>query len=203
MKVVNVLSRVDMERCKGCKTCQLVCPTYAIMVKKEGGEVHVSIDEQLCVGCWNCEQRCPEHAMEMVACEPRVLKTDVSKFDDSKIAALCHKARFNPKQLVCYCTATRAEELAAAILDGARSPDQLVLATGAGAGCGIECNQPIQRFLWAAGLQYDRPKESYQWYGRTVTAWEVDPKIKEKYPIFRFDEDRELFERIISARRKD
>lgn len=202
MKVVDVHARVRMELCKGCKTCALVCPTYAIKVKKIRGKVQVLMDERLCVGCWNCEQRCPEHAIEMVACKSYRLETPVSKFAYDKIEDLCHKAKFHPKQVVCYCTASRAEELAAAILDGAKTPDQLVLATGVGSGCGIECNQPIQRFLNAAGLEYDRPKDSYQWYGRTSTAWEVSPEVKEKYPIFRFDEDRELFERIMRTYKK-
>lgn len=184
MKVVEVVAQVDAGRCKGCKTCEMVCPTYAISVKKKGKEIRVKIDEKLCVGCWNCEQRCPEYAVKMMPIEPRVLKSDMSQFDYSRIKQLCSKAKFNPKQLVCYCTGTRAEELAAAILAGASTPDQLVLATGVGAGCGIECNQPIQRFLVAAGLQYDRRKDSYQWYGRTVTAWEVSPDVKARYPVF-------------------
>jgi NAD-dependent dihydropyrimidine dehydrogenase PreA subunit/bacterioferritin-associated ferredoxin len=202
MKVVNVHARVKIELCKGCKTCELVCPTYAIKVKKKEGKPQVLINEKLCVGCWNCEQRCPEYAIEMVSCEPYRLETDVSKFDYFEIEALCHKAKFHPKQLVCYCTGSRAEELAAAILNGAKTPDQLVLATGVGSGCGIECNQPVLRFLKAAGLEYERPKQSYQWYGRTVTAWEVSPGVKKKYPVFHFEEDRELFDRIIEASKK-
>jgi NAD-dependent dihydropyrimidine dehydrogenase PreA subunit/bacterioferritin-associated ferredoxin len=202
MKVVNVRARVKIEHCKGCKTCELVCPTYAIKVKRKGEEPQVSIDETLCVGCWNCEQRCPEYAIEMVSCDPRRLETDISKFEGSEIEALCRQAKFHPKQVVCYCTASRAEELAAAILGGARTPDQLVLGTGVGSGCGIECNQPIQRFLKAAGLEYNRPKQSYQWYGSTVTAWEVSSEVKKKYPIFRFEDDRQLFDRIVMASKR-
>jgi hypothetical protein len=32
-----------------------------------------------------------------------------------------------------------------------------------------------------------------------VTAWDIDPEIKEKYPVFRFDEDRRLLDRIVDA----
>ncbi len=199
MKVVNVHAKVNMELCTGCKTCEMVCPVYAVKVKKKQKEIQVDIDDNKCVGCWNCEQRCPEYAIEMMPCEPYVLGTDVSQFDYKEIEALCRKAHFHPKQGVCYCSGSRAEELAAAILGGAKTPDAVVLATGIGAGCGIECNQPIQRFLEAAGLSFDRPKQSYQWYGRTVTAWEVSPEIKSDFPIFRFDEDLQLFERIVNA----
>lgn len=199
MKIVSLHAGVNMDLCKGCKTCQMVCPVYAITVKRKGKEVAVDIDRERCVGCWNCEQRCPEHAIQMVPCEPRVLKTDLSRFDYKEIEQLCRKARFHPKQVVCYCTASRAEELAAAVLAGARSPDAVVLATGIGAGCGIECNQTIFRFLHAAGVQFERPKDSWQWYGRTATVWDVAPEIKEKNPVFRFDEDQQLLERIIHA----
>lgn len=199
MKVVNVHAKVNMELCKGCKTCQMVCPVYAVKVKKKGKQIQVDINDNKCVGCWNCEQRCPEHAIEMVPCEPYILGTDVSQFDYKKIEALCRKARFHPKQGVCYCTGTRAEELAAAILGGAKTPDAIVLATGIGAGCGIECNQPVQRFLEAAGLGYERPKQSWQWYGRTTTVWEVSSGVKENHPVFRFEDDRDLLDRIVNA----
>ena len=199
MKVVNVHAKVNMELCKGCKTCQMVCPVYAVKVKKKEGQVQVDINDEKCVGCWNCEQRCPEYAIEMVPCEPYILSTDVSQFDYKKIETLCWKANFHPKQGVCYCTGSRAEELAAAILAGANTPDELVMATGVGAGCGIECNQPIQRFLEAADLSFDRPKQSYQWYGRTATVRDVSGAIKDSHSTFRFDEDRELLDRIVNA----
>jgi NAD-dependent dihydropyrimidine dehydrogenase PreA subunit/bacterioferritin-associated ferredoxin len=199
MKVVNVHSQVIPEACKGCKTCQMVCPVYAVAVSREGGKPRVDIDLKKCVGCWNCEQRCPEHAIRMVPCEPYTLTTDVSRFDYGEIQALCRKARFHPKQVVCYCSASRAEELAAAVLGGAKTPDAVVLATGIGAGCGIECNQPVQRFLEAAGMRFERVKESYQWYGRTATVWEVSPEVKAKHATFRFAEDRELMDRIADS----
>ncbi len=199
MKIVKVQAQVDHQRCTGCRTCEKVCPVYAAQLKKTGGGFEVEIDLSSCVGCWNCEQRCPEHAISMVPCEPFEIGTDVSAFDYQQIEELCRKARFHPKQLVCYCTATRAEELAAAILGGAGTPQALVRATGVGSGCGIECNQTILRFLEAAGCNWERKKGSYQWYGRTMTAWEVPEGVKEEYASFRFDSDRELFERIIQA----
>lgn len=199
MKLVNVQPTVNMELCKGCKTCKMVCPVFAIDVKKIDKQFKVEIDYEKCVGCWNCEQRCPEYAIAMVPCEPFTLEIDVSKFDYKEIVDLCHKAHFHPKQVVCYCTASRAEELAAAVLDGARTPDGVVRATGVGSGCGIECNQTILRFLEAADIHYERPKQSWQWYGRTVTAWDVSPEIKINNPVFRFDEDRKLLDRIVNA----
>jgi len=199
MKTVNVHAHVDMELCSGCVTCEKVCPVFAITVGKKEGKLQVDIDESRCMGCMNCEQRCPEHAISMKPCPPYQLATDVGRFDYNKIEDLCRKAHFHPKQAVCYCTATRAEEVAAALLAGARTPDQIVLATGVGAGCGIECNQTIMRFLQAAGIAYEHPKRSYQWYGRTITAWEVPEELKKSRSVFRFEGDLEVFERVVNA----
>lgn len=199
MKTVRVQARVDLGKCSGCRTCQMVCPVYAIEVHRVDNNPLVHINDDLCVGCWNCEQRCPEHAIEMAPCEPFDLKVDVSAFDYEKIHELCRKAHFHPKQIMCYCTATRAEEIAAAILGGAGNPAAVVRACGVGSGCGIECNQTILRFLKAAGKTFDRPKLSYQWYGLTATAWDVSDDVKRKHPNFHFDKDRSLLDRVAEA----
>ncbi len=199
MKRVDVRAEVDLTRCRACKTCEMVCPVYAVHVHKTHGQVQVEMNESRCVGCWNCEQRCPEHAVRMVPFQPRLLGTDPARFDQDEIAALCRKARFHPKQGVCYCSGSRAEELAAAVLAGASSPDELVLATGVGAGCGIECNQAIQRFLKAAGRSFERPAKSFQWYGLTPTVWDVPAEVSRMHPTFRFEEDRQLLDRVVAA----
>src|SRR4030042_5526099 len=144
MKIVSVHAQVKRELCTGCKTCERVCPVYAVTVEREDDKPRVDIDIRKCVGCWNCEQRCPEHAINMEPCEPHALQTNISQFDYKEIEALCRKARFHPQQVVCYCSASRAEELAAAILAGAKTPDAVVLATGIGAGGGVEDTSQIQ-----------------------------------------------------------
>jgi len=199
MKTVRVQAQVNIEACQGCKTCQMVCPVHAIKVSRVEGKPRVDIDLGKCVGCWNCEQRCPEYAISMAPCEPFTLSVDVGQFDYAQIQELCRKAHFHPKQIMCYCTATRAEELAAAILSGAGTPAEVVRACGVGSGCGIECNQTILRFLAAAGKTYTREKDSFQWYGKTVTAWEVPQAVKKAHPGFCFDSDRELLDRIVEA----
>ena len=75
----------------------------------------------------------------------------------------------------------------------------MVRACGVGSGCGIECNQPILRFLEAAGKTFERPKQSYQWYGRTATVWDVSDKVKKEHPGFRFDSDRDLLDSVVNA----
>ncbi len=157
-------------------------------------------DEKKCLGCSNCEQRCPHQAISMTRREdPFVVGVDLSGVDMTKVKEICHKARFNPEQIICYCTETRAEEIAAAILKGAQNPAEVGAMTGATSGCSVECIQPILRILEAAGIDPGKPQGT-QWYGRTATAWEIPREIAEKpqYRKFHFQDDRDLLNRVVA-----
>lgn len=198
MKVVNLIATVDAGKCRGCRTCEKVCPVLAIKVENK----KAMVDAERCRGCAACEQRCPDYAITMVKREqPIVVKVDVSAVDYGRIEELCRRARLNPEQIICYCTATRAEEVAAAILQGARSPEEVSFLTGARTGCKVECIQPILRLLEAAGIKPEPPKDGWQWYGRTVTVWEIPEEVKHKYATrgFYFDEDIKLLDRVVAA----
>ncbi|MEW6301406.1 MAG: (2Fe-2S)-binding protein [Thermodesulfobacteriota bacterium] len=103
----------------------------------------------------------------------------------------------HPQQVICFCTGTRAEEVAAAILGGARTPEELSFRTGVRTGCKVECIQPVLRLLEAAGVRPARPK-GWQWYGRTATVFEVPAEVRRKYSArgFYFDEDEALLRRV-------
>lgn len=162
-------------------------------------------DEKRCLGCSNCEQRCPHQAISMARRdEPLVVGVNIETVDASQIRDLCRKARFNPEQIVCYCTETRAMEIAAAILKGAKNPAEIGAMTGAGSGCSVECIQPMLRFLEAAGIDPGSPQGT-QWYGRTATVWEISKDVTEKvsYGKFHFDDDRNLLNRILEEGRKE
>lgn len=198
MKEVNLLAVVDAEKCRGCKTCEKVCPVLAIKV--ENRKAIVDVDR--CRGCAACEQRCPDYAVIMVKREqPILVQVDVAAVDYSQIEELCRRAKLNPEQIICYCTATRAEEVAAAILQGAKSPEEVSFLTGARTGCKVECIQPILRLLEAAGIKPEPPKDGWQWYGRTVTVWEIPEEVKRKYASrgFYFEEDIKLLDRVVAA----
>lgn len=198
MKTINIVARVNEEKCKGCKICEKVCPVLAVRVDNRVAVVNA----ERCRGCAACEQRCPEHAivMEKLA-QPVAIGVDISAVDYSKIEEMCRKAKLNPEQIICYCTATRAEEAAAAILQGACSPEEVSFKTGARTGCKVECIQPILRLLEAAGIKPEPPKNGWQWYGRTITVWEIPEAVKNKYASrgFYFDEDIKLLDRVVAA----
>ncbi|WP_027718370.1 (2Fe-2S)-binding protein [Desulfovirgula thermocuniculi] len=198
MKVVNLLAVVEAEKCKGCRTCERVCPVLAIKVVNRKAVV----DAARCRGCAACEQRCPDYAITMAKRdEPVVVAVSTEGLDYAQVVDLCRRARLHPEQIVCYCTATRAEEVAAAILRGARSPEEVSFMTGARTGCKVECIQPILRLLEAAGVTPAPPKGGWQWYGRTPTVWEIPEGVKQKYTGrgFYFDEDIKLLNRVIEA----
>lgn len=199
MKLINLMAEIDREKCTNCKVCESVCPVLAI--KRENREV--VIEQARCHGCGACEQRCPYYAITMIKRDPPIkVGVDVNTVDYDKIIEICNKARLNPEQIVCFCTATRAEEVAAAILNGAKSPEDVSFMTGVRTGCKVECIQPVLRLLEAAGIELKPPKNGWQWYGRTATVWEISEKVKKKYSSrgFYFDEDLELLNKVVSAR---
>lgn len=198
MKLVTLKPVVDIEKCKGCKTCVKVCPVLAISIQEKLAVVNT----ERCRGCGDCEQRCPENAIVMVVRDkPLVAKVEIEGLDYQAIINLCRKARFHPEQVVCYCTATRADEVAAAIMRGAKTPEEISYMTGVRTGCKVECIQPILRMLEAAGIEPKPTHGGWQWYGRTITAWEIPEEVKKKYASrgFYFDEDIDLLNRVVNA----
>lgn len=198
MKVVSLAPVVDMEKCIGCGICSKVCPAATIEMTNRKAEVKLDG----CRGCAACEQRCPVYAIKMTKLEkPYTVSVDLSDLDYEEVANLCRKAKLNPEQLVCYCTATRAEEAAAAILKGAKTPEAISRATGIRMGCKVECIQPMLRLLAAAGITPE-PAPGYQWYGLTPTIWDIPEEVKAKYNKrgFYFDEDIRVLDKVVAAK---
>ena len=132
-----------------------------------------------------------------------MLRLDPSVVDRQKLVGLCSKARFHPEQIVCFCTGTRAEEVAAAILQGARSPEEISRTIGVRTGCKTECIQPILRLLYAAGVEPTPVEKGWQWYGKTLTIWEIPREVKQKYPRFYFEEDEKLLNEVLEKIKDD
>lgn len=201
MKLISLVAKIDKEKCTGCKTCVKICPTLAIQVVDKKAVVN----EEKCRGCGNCNQRCTFYAVTMEKLEkPYTVGVSIDDVPYEKIEELCKKALMNPEQILCYCTATRAEEVAAAIIKGAKSPEELSTLMGIRCGCKVECIQPMLRLLSAYGIKPVPPEGGYQWYGQTVTVYDIPQEVKEKYNSrgFYFDEDIKLFDEVIKARKE-
>lgn len=206
MRLVNLLAELVPEKCTGCSICEKVCPTLSIKMEPNPNGSKPKklpvIDAATCVGCWACEQRCPEYSLVMVKHpNPHTVSVSLDGVDYAEVEALCRKAKFHPEQVLCFCTVTRAEEVAAAILKGQDTPEKLSATTGIRTGCKVECVQPILRLLEAAGKEYKPVKDGWQTMGRTPTIWEIPQEIKEKYNSrgFYFDDDINLMNEIANA----
>lgn len=201
MKTVTMRSEIDHATCTGCGICSKVCPTLAITIKDRKAVV----DPGRCLACANCHQRCPVEAVTLTRLEkPFTVSTVVRDEDSATVDALCVKAGFNPGQILCYCTATRADEVAAAIVQGATTPEEISFRTGLRMGCSVECIQPALRLLAAADIKPTPPQGGWQWYGKTLTLQEIPEEIKVKYNHrgFYFDSDIALFAEIVDSKRR-
>ncbi|MGA2991739.1 MAG: (2Fe-2S)-binding protein [Candidatus Korobacteraceae bacterium] len=198
MKLISLIPAIDLDKCIGCIICSDVCPTLAISL----ADKKAVVKEADCRGCGACEQRCPVYCITMQRlAAPYRVSIAIDDLPYAGIAALCAKANLNPEQIICYCTATRAEEVASAILKGATSPEEISRKTGVRTGCKVECIQPVLRLLQAAGITPERPP-GCQWYGLTPAVWNIPEKVKAKYDSrgFYFEEDIELFKKVVAAK---
>lgn len=199
-KTVRMVAEIVAERCTGCALCVYVCPTVAITLRDrrpdEAG-THRRIAEMFEASCYNaqnCLEICPEEAIVMHRlAAPFTVGTDPSTVDPAATKALCRAAGVASRQLVCMCAETTGEEIAAAIVAGASTPEAVSLATGARTGCTELCHQPILQLLAAAG-HGDLPRNpirGFQWYG--IAAYALDlvgsdgmasPEVLEEYRQF-------------------
>ncbi len=189
MRKVHSKAVVDKVKCIGDRICENVCPTGAIRVV----ERKAVVDETKCAACLKCMDYCGEDAITLVPrSEPMVLKIDLSGMDQDQLEKLCRKAYFHPDDVICPCTATTAKEVGAAILKGAKTPEDISNMTGVRTACGMWCMAMIQEMLRAHGLK-TTPIKGYNWYEVKTGLWNVPREVVQKYPEYRLEEAKRLF----------
>jgi polyferredoxin len=60
-RFAKISEKVDRDVCIGCKKCENVCPSSAIIVNHEDKKAFIT--NALCHQCTNCQQVCPTHAI--------------------------------------------------------------------------------------------------------------------------------------------
>jgi len=192
MVEIKFLARVIGKVCIACGECQNVCPTEAIKVVDKKARVTA----KKCLACPNCRGVCPVNAIKMVRRrEPLRMGVDPLEVDQARLTELCRKARLHPHQWLCLCTATRVAEGAAAVLEGAGTPEEIALMTGIRSGCTAYCLQTSLRLLKAHGVEIT-PPPGHRWYDTSQTLWDVPEQMIKKYPGHFLEEDKKVFRKI-------
>jgi len=196
MSCINRVAVIDHELCSRCQTCVRICPVEALSLDKSGEKPLIRVDEKRCMSCTICMTRCPEQAIRMEAREePLPYGFDYKQADPDKVARLCRAAHMHPEQIICFCRRTQARQVAAAILLGHRTPEELSRATGIRTACGVLCVTSIMRLLKAAGVDPGKAP-GWQWYGSYVTIWDLPPDIRAKYAEYFIEEDLEYMNQL-------
>lgn len=189
LRTVYKVAVVDEQKCTACATCVMICPVEAIRLKKVREKKLAAIDEQRCLDCTLCMLRCPEEAVRMVRRKtPLRVGVDTTAVSQDEIARICHAAHMYPDQVICYCHRVQAKEAAAAILLGAKTPEDIARSTGARTGCGVLCITTVIRLLKAAGIELTRAP-GYQWYSTDISIWNLPKELQEKYKQYYIAED--------------
>lgn len=180
MKTVIKTAVVHGEKCIGCGICVKVCPVVAIHMEQAGDRKKAMVDANICQGCNICVSRCPEAALALENA-PEAREVGMEKIEVNKaIEEICKAAHMYPDQVVCFCHRVQAKEIAAAILAGAETPEDVARMTGARAGCGVLCITGIIRLLNGAGIKLEKAAGN-QWYGKIMTVWDLPENVIEKY----------------------
>jgi len=180
MKNVKFVSVVDKRQCNGDKRCERLCPAGAIRVI----EKKAVVDAGRCVACGRCIDVCRQNAVNLARRDtPWIIRYDTEAVDLDEVQQLCMVAGLLPEIPVCACTGTKAREVAAAIIGGAATPEDIVITTGAGSGCGIYCMGIILKMFQAAGVAV--PEDS-RWHSLLLTPAGIPEDVVQKYPQYYF-----------------
>ena len=148
------------------------------------------VDPEKCMGCHLCVEFCPQQACSMVTLEtPRKVAVNMNPEHIPQITQMCAKAHIYPLWICCTCTGTMTAEVCEAIIQGARTPEEVTRMTGAGTGCGgIYCMSIVQNLLRSNGYDFpDRGDGMY--YSMPNTVWDVSDEVAERYPALHVKRD--------------
>ena len=189
MQSVMKVAVVDEEKCSACSTCIQLCPVEAVRLDKSGKKPVARVDDRACLACTLCMTRCPEHAVAVQDREaPLYFGINPADAPQKAVETLCRAAHMFPGQVICYCRRIQAKDVAAAILLGAKTPEDISRATGVRTGCGVLCITAVFRLMKAASVMPGKAP-GHQWYGAYLSIWDIPPDIIKKYPEYYLAED--------------
>ena len=194
MKKIEYAVQMDKEKCKGDHLCADICPANAITMVDDKAVT----DTERCVACFKCIDICPHSAVTSYERDvPRIAHVNPEEVDQDAIRELCGKAEVDPNEPVCFCTQTTAAEIAAAFIQGAKTPEDVTCMTGVRSGCLLYCTSALLRMCKANDPNFKaRPPK---FYDATQTAMDVPESVAEKYPLFGIKKEQEARMKLTGA----
>ncbi len=184
MKTISHEIEIIDQNCTGCFRCERACPTGAIIMVGPKKQALAVVDNSRCIACARCIDSCDDDAMLLVdRAEPLVVGFDSSRTSKEAIKALCDTAGIDPKQSVCWCSGSAATEVAAAIIAGHDTFEDLALATGVQSGCLMYCAVTIRRLLVAASGDAEATSKVRR-YPSGQGLMDIPSELAAKYPTF-------------------
>jgi len=185
VKVVKQLVEIVDENCTGCYRCERACPTGAITMVGPRKEALAVVEGPSCIACFRCIDVCDDDAITIAELdEHRVVTTKARDFDPAEVNGLCQRAGLEPDQMACLCSSTKVKELAAAVIAGAETYEQLALATGAASGCLLYCSVPMRRMLTARYGEVAQDKRHLRRYDTDHVLLDIPEDAADNYPLF-------------------
>jgi ferredoxin len=189
MKTINHEIEIIDLNCTGCFRCERACPTGAIVMIGPKKQALAVVDNSRCIACARCIDSCDDDAMLLVdRAVPLVVGFDSSGTSKEAIKALCDAAGIDPKQSVCWCSGSVATEVAAAIIAGHDTFEDLALATGVQSGCLMYCAVTIRRLLVAASGEAEATSKVRR-YASGQGLMDIPAELASAYPIFAIAEE--------------
>lgn len=192
MAQLNYFAELDLEGCTGCNLCDIACPSGAITMSAK----KAYIDDTRCIGCNYCVDRCPEDVMWMTRRETPLelpLRGEIDPETTAKAIALAEKARVPMDSPICPCSPMQTLPVAAAIVQGAQTLEDVSAMTGMRGGCKIYCVAPTLRLLKAAGREMKPPK-GFRWYDVTISMVDLEGTALDGEEGTWLKEDLDVFE---------
>jgi len=190
MKTVNYEIEVVTANCTGCYLCEHICPTGAIVMQGPKSSALAVVDNDKCVACFRCVDICDDDALLAPKREmPLLVGTDPKSVPETDILDLCHRAEIDPDKMVCPCSMTGAREVAAAILSGAHTMEDVALNTGVQSGCLMYCFAPTHRLLKTFMGVAPTPSSKNKFYDTSYVPSDIPAGVAEKYPQFYIAEE--------------
>jgi len=199
--VKQVIEIVD-ENCTGCYRCERACPTGAIAMVGPRKEALAVVTPQACIACFRCVDVCDDDAIDIAELdEPHMVRTSTKTVDPQALTELCEKAGLPPNQVACLCSSTKVKELAAAVLSGASTFEELALATGAASGCLLYCSVPMRRVLVAHVGEIDDKSSHVRRYDTDKVLLDIPEDAADAYPLFALRQEQDAVRRRHEARK--